>query len=489
MGFFSRRRRHDPKTAQISVPKFEPSQSPEKRIDIATTLQYGRATGLPALADFVREFTLDHMLQGKLAYADDRADILLTCGSTDGFSKVVGCLGSPGDSMLVEEVTYPNALQTATPYGIRAAPVRMDRDGMMVDGPGGLRDVLENWDEERNGRRPHLMYTVTIGQNPTGVLLKRQRRRQIYELCDAHDVVIIEDDPYWHLQFTAESHRKPAAGEKPTYPFLAALEPSFLTIDTAGRVVRLDTFSKTIAPGCRMGWITAQKPIIAALVGATETSTQQPSGFAQGMVAELLCRSWGMDGWVAWLESLRDAYEERMLAMADILESGKELITVVSRDDLEVVERTQLYSFAKPDGGMFVWVRMNLRSHPAYRCFLARGNTKADLMAKLWDWNVLTQLVLASPGGIFAAAEGEPRDKADECFRFSFAAIELDEVKSATARWLKGTSEFWRLQAWEIEKIGEDETVVGAPGAAAAKREGGRMGRVLGRQDETGGRV
>ncbi|KAI5852392.1 pyridoxal phosphate-dependent transferase [Tricharina praecox] len=477
--FFSRRRREkDPKTSHISIPKFEPSQPAEKRIDVATTLQYGRATGLPALADFVREFTFAHMMQGQLAYAEDQADIVLTCGSTDGFSKIVQCFGTAGDSMLVEEFTYPNALQTAAPFGISTAPVRMDEGGMMVDGPGGLRDVLENWNVEKSGRRPHLMYTVTIGQNPTGITLKRQRRKEIYELCDRFDVLILEDDPYWHLQFTPESHNLPSDTET-KYPFLAALELSFLSIDTSGRVIRLDTFSKTIAPGCRMGWITAQKPIIAAIVAATESSTQQPSGFVQGMVAELLCRAWGMDGWVAWLESLRDVYEERMVSMTAILEEGKEIITVTSRDDLEVVERTQLYSFNKPEGGMFVWIRMDVSSHPAYKAFISRGNSKADMLTKLWEWNAVTQLALPCPGGMFTGGE-KCRDKADDYFRFCFAAIELEEVKAATSRWVQGTEKFWHLKAWEIEKIGEAESVIGT-GANKRGQDGGWGGWIGGK--------
>jgi DNA-binding transcriptional MocR family regulator len=398
------------------------------------------------------------MLQGQLGYSRDQADILLTCGSTDGFSKIVGVLGSPGDNMLVEEFCYTNAVQQAQPFGIGTAPVRMDGEGMMVDGPGGLRDVLENWDEKKKGRRPHFMYTVSIGQNPTGATIKKQRRKAVYELCERFDVVIVEDDPYWHLQYTAESHNLPKGT---TYPFLAALELSYLTIDRSGRVIRLDTFSKTVAPGCRMGWITAQKPLIETLAAATEQSTQQPSGFVQSMVAELLCRSWGMDGWVTWLQSLRDAYEERMQGMCTILSEGQETIVTVSQeDDIEVVSKTQLYSFTKPDGGMFVWVRINITEHPAYREFIKRGNTKKDMVMKLWDWGAITQKALASPGGIFAGDE-DCQDKADEFFRFCFAAIELEEVKDATKRWVAGIKAFWELKAWEIEKIGEEETVVG----------------------------
>ena len=118
-----------------------------------------------------------------------------------------------------------------------------------------------------------------MGHNPTGGVLSVERRRSIYALCCKYDVIIIEDDPYWYLQYPSvnviESQSRdrgnvptPKAHERPRstgYAFLDSLVPSFLDFDTEGRVVRLDTFSKTIAPGCRLGWITAQPAIIEQL--------------------------------------------------------------------------------------------------------------------------------------------------------------------------------------------------------------------------------
>jgi DNA-binding transcriptional MocR family regulator len=115
-----------------------------------------------------------------------------------------------------------------------------------------------------------------MGHNPTGVLLSLGRRKQIYALCSEYDVLIVEDDPYWYLQYPSavveqsKSRNQPVPGDrqdrKPDkssgYPFLDSLVPSFLSIDTDGRVVRLDTFSKTVAPGCRLGWITAQPEFV-----------------------------------------------------------------------------------------------------------------------------------------------------------------------------------------------------------------------------------
>ena len=304
---------------------------------------------------------------------------------------------------------------------------------------------------------PHFMYTITVGQNPSGGTLNRRRRREIYALCEKYDILIIEDDPYWHLQYTESSHQKKEGAE---YPFLAALEKSYLSIDVSGRVIRLDTFSKTIAPGCRLGWITAQKPIINAILAATETSTQQPSGFVQCMVAELLCRSWKMSGWIKWLESLRDVYEKRMRVMAGALEGGKEVILVTpASSDLDIITKSNMYSFSIPDGGMFVWVHVHIANHPAYHSFLARGNTKAQAMQKLWEWIAITEKSVASPGGVFAGHESTASD-ANERLRLCFSAIEIDQVLDATERWVNGVRTFWNLNARQIEEVGLDSDVV-----------------------------
>ena len=138
----------------------------------------------------------------------------------------------------------------------------------------------------------------SIGHNPTGGTISVQRRKDIYKICVNFDVLIIEDDPYWYLQYPSANKcvssrssltSTPIAPAKSSgYPFLDSLVPSYLSVDYQGRVIRLDTFSKTVAPGCRMGWITTQPALCERLLRITETSTQQPSGFVQSVIAELI---------------------------------------------------------------------------------------------------------------------------------------------------------------------------------------------------------
>lgn len=233
-----------------------------------------------------------------------------------------------------------------------------------------------------------------IGQNPTSGTLSVQRRKAIYAICVEFDVVIIEDDPYWYLQYPSANessfaHRnRPADNAHPNhpnaepqkpqkssgYPFLDSLVPSYLSVDYQGRVVRLDTFSKTVAPGCRLGWITTQPKLCERLLRITETSTQQPSGFVQSMIAELIMgphdpkhgrgggksdEGWQVDGWVRWLQGLRGNYERRMQTMCSIFEEGKELVRSGRRKSIDnewsVVDKVPLFDFRWPLGGMFVW--------------------------------------------------------------------------------------------------------------------------------------
>jgi hypothetical protein len=151
------------------IPKVSDTSDVLKRIDLATALQYGTAAGYPPLHSFIRQFVREN-LHPNVPYAGG-PETILTCGATDGFSKVVEAFANTWneerdwirerEGILCEEFAYMNAIQTVTPRGINVVPVAMDTEGMMVAGKGGLANVLENWDFSR-GKRPHLMYTVTL---------------------------------------------------------------------------------------------------------------------------------------------------------------------------------------------------------------------------------------------------------------------------------------------------------------------------------------
>ncbi|KAF1998182.1 aromatic amino acid aminotransferase 1 [Amniculicola lignicola CBS 123094] len=479
----------DPPSSRMVVPHDSGIPDPLRMIDLKSALQYGTAQGYPALYYFIRQFTREN-LHPSVPYVGG-PEIILTCGSTDGFSKTIQALSNewsashdpvnerPG--LLVEEYCYMNAVQTAKPRGLNIVSVAIDDEGMMAKGKGGLEDVLDNWDFTR-GRRPHLMYTVTIGQNPTSGTLGVDRRLEIYALCVKYDIIIVEDDPYWYLQFPTSSpsavHPKPAKSSG--FEFLDSLIPSYLSMDYQGRVVRLDTFSKTVAPGCRLGWITAQPKLIERILRITECSTQQPSGFVQSMIAELLMgpqgssdpgrggaadgSGWKVDGWVRWLEGLRGNYERRMNDMCDELDAGKYLVKAGRRnsfdeiadeqDDWAVLEKAKIYDFVRPLGGMFVWVRFDFSTHPLRKVVDAKRLSQA-----LWVyWTAKPYQVLVAPGSMFAPTE-EIRDQdAFNCIRLCFAACPVEDVKPISKRVSDGAQAFWRIKKKEaIDKLLEDD--------------------------------
>ncbi|KAI9722986.1 MAG: hypothetical protein M1812_001435 [Candelaria pacifica] len=514
-----------PETSTVSrvlVPKASNATDALLKIDVTSALQYGTSQGYPPLYSFLRQFTREN-LHPKVPYAGG-PEIVLTSGNTDGFAKTLEALSNEWneekdwirerEGMLVEEYAYMNAVQAARPRGLNIVPVGMDEEGMRASGKDGLEDVLFNWNVNK-GKRPHLLYTVTIGQNPTGGVLSVQRRKDIYKLCKKYDILIIEDDPYWYLQYPSAAaanqardssvplrttHISPAT-RQPTssgFPFLDSLVPSFISVDTEGRVIRLDTFSKTIAPGCRLGWITAQPALIERLLRITETSTQQPSGFVQSVVAELIMgphspsdggrggdkdgKGWSVRGWVRWLEGLRGEYERRMGTMCSILEEGRFLVDENTqrqrrasspriyndendnndnKDDWTLLTRgAKMYDFTWPLGGMFVWVELNLSTHP-----LANRIEAPKLAHALWvHLTTKPYLVLVSPGSIFAPTPEIAEEKAWRFFRVCFAAVSVEEVERSSRAFVQGVCDFWRMQG-EVGNHIVDE-ILGTEGQA-----------------------
>jgi len=351
-----------------------------------------------------------------------------------------------------------------------------------------------------------------MGHNPTSGVLSLERRREIYEICSRYDVIIIEDDPYWYLQFPSAEVEEAKARNKPNpefkaantlpkksgHPFLDSLVPSFLNIDFDGRVVRLDTFSKTIAPGCRLGWVTTTPAIAERIIHVGESGTQQPSGFVQVLVAESimgpqpeaatsvfasrtraeqrLFTGWKTEGWVRWIAGLRGEYERRMNTMCKLLEEHAYQLkqSTPTRDgdsDWGVITKTQLYEFEWPRGGMFLWLKIHFEAHPLFMATGSQGNVidgPALSTALMMFLTHKPYLVLVSPGMMFSATPQIAVERGWAYYRLCFAA-ETDEMISAcSTRFGQGVQKFWR-----IKKIAELEALLDeATGLEAEEADG-----------------
>lgn len=155
-------------SSHLVVPKDSKTPQVVRKIDLNTALQYGTAQGYPPLYNFLLDFTRKN-LHPNVPYLNG-PDICLTVGNTDGFSKALQAFNNEWNAqknlieekegLLCEKYAYMSAVQAAVPRGMNIVPVAVDAEGMLAEGEGGLKDVLENWDASQ-GKRPHMMYTVT----------------------------------------------------------------------------------------------------------------------------------------------------------------------------------------------------------------------------------------------------------------------------------------------------------------------------------------
>ncbi|PPQ63863.1 hypothetical protein CVT24_009489 [Panaeolus cyanescens] len=437
-------------TLPITIPKYT---SDPASINLATALQYGMARGLPQLQDFVKKFS-------KVVYqpAYEGYAVLLHAGNTDGWAKVVNTLCNPGEGVLVSEWTYPSAIATMQPYGIRPVKVGMDGEGMSST---SLREVLGGWDaEERGMPRPHVMYIVPVGQNPTGATMHAQRKKEIYDLCVEFDVIIVEDDPYYFLQEGpyAPPHKRSqmrnVMDSVSDEEYIASLVPSFLRFDYQGRVIRLDTFSKTIAPGSRLGWYTCHPLFAERIERVAETSTQQPCGFGQSIITSLLL-NWGLPGYFRWLRGIRAQYTDRRDYLLDCFQEKFHLETCTSPMSIwdgsvsyaayaktsrgsDEKQRGPMFSFVPPTSGMFLWIRMHFENHPRFK-----DENEETLEQKLWVALAEAGLLIG-PGVMFSADPPNENVKASGHFRLSFSNSENEELKKAVDIFSTVTRKFFK---------------------------------------------
>lgn len=355
-------------------------------------------------------------------YAD--WDVCLTAGSTSALEIAVRMFAEKGHYVITEEYTFSSAIETVAPLGCRMLGIKMDGDGML---PDDLDHVLSTWDETaRNAPKPFLVYTVPTGQNPTASTQPLERRKQLYAVAEKHDLFILEDEPYFFLQMdpfvsgVVHEVPQPFAPQVPVAQFLKQLVPSYLSLDTSGRVLRLDSFSKIIAPGSRTGWVTGSKQVIERFIRHSEVSVQNPAGFAMVHLYNLLERNWGHAGFLEWLMFIRAEYTRRR----DIIINACE--THLPRE---------ICSWQPPMAGMFHWVKVDVSKHPLYASRrLPDGSVSYDTLLEIEEAMFLAaaaQSVLIARGSWFRAERGSDTEL---FFRTTFAAAPADKMTEAIRR-------------------------------------------------------
>jgi 2-aminoadipate transaminase len=334
----------------------------------AEALQYSTTEGFLPLR---KTIAANLQRYGILATPDN---VMLTSGSQQALDLIAKLLINRGDRVLVEAPTYLGALQAFNVFGPDYVPVSIDDDGLRTD---QVEDAL------RAG--PKFMYILPNFQNPSGVTLSLQRREELVYLSDKYGVPIVEDDPYGQLRYEGQH-----------LPPLVVLDRENLRHDdgySLGNVIYLSTFSKTLAPGLRLGWIVAPQEVIAKLVQLKQGADLHTSTFVQ-MVAYEVARDNFLDEHV---KLIRQVYGERRDVMLQAL------------DEFFPHEVT----WTRPHGGLFLWVTLPERADCNE---LLKDAIKAD--------------VAFVPGDCFYSNEGEGVRN----FRLNFSNATPDQIREGIRR-------------------------------------------------------
>ncbi|QTH44379.1 PLP-dependent aminotransferase family protein [Cohnella sp. LGH] len=272
-------------------------------------LQYGLTEGFLPL----RESICKWMAPKGVTITPD--DLLITTGSQQAIDLLTRIYIDPGDVILVEKPTYLSALQVFRSYGAELVSVETDEDGIVLD---DLAAKLKQYS-------PKLVYVIPTFSNPTGKAWSLERRKGVLELCRANDALILEDDPYGELKFGDASL---------TYPSLFSLDAH----PQGSCVVYTSTFSKTVAPALRTGWVMADPEIVRHMARAKQAADLHSSSMDQQALHQLI-EHFDLAGHI---EFVRKEYEARMRQMANLL----------SQQDWPGV------TWNEPKGGMFFWLQL-----------------------------------------------------------------------------------------------------------------------------------
>jgi len=315
----------------------------------AVALQYGSGQGVPLLREQILEVMA---LEGIKANADD---VVVTTGSQHALELVSKLFLDPGDVVLAEGPSYVTALVIFKSYQAEVEHVPMDEHGLI---PQALREHIARL--KAAGKTMKFLYTIPSFHNPAGVTLSWERRLEILEIARSNNILVLEDNPYGLLYF---DHPAPDA---------------MRSVEQEG-VIYLGTFSKTLAPGFRVGWALAPHAIREKLVLANEAAVLSPSSFTQLVISQYLSTA----NWKEQINTFRGVYEERKNAMISAL--GENLPGM---------------SWTNPNGGFYVWLTL-----------------PEQLDSKAMLPRAVKELVAYTPGtAFFADGEGKRNMRLSFCY-------------------------------------------------------------------------
>jgi 2-aminoadipate transaminase len=340
----------------------------------ASALQYGATEGYEPLRELIATNMSRYGIKAKVE------NVLITSGSQQALDLIGKLFINAGDRVLVEAPTYLGALQAFNIYGAEYESVPIDENGLRTD-------LME--EPLRSG--PKFMYVLPNFQNPAGTTLSEVRRHELVLLADRFGIPIVEDDPYGQLRYEGEH-----------LPPLVVLDRENLRRDNGysiGNVIYLSTFSKTLAPGLRLGWIVAPPEVIRKLVQLKQGTDLHTSTFTQ-FVAYEVARDGFLDQHV---KLIRKIYRERRDVMLQALQEFF----------------PPAVTWTHPHGGLFLWVT------------LPEG---LDIKAILKS--ALEQNVAFVPGDSFYANDGPNHDggEGSRHMRLNFSNAAPEQIREGIRR-------------------------------------------------------
>lgn len=349
------------------------------REDGRAALQYGPSEGHRPLRAYLAE-----RLAGRGIQAAPE-QILITSGSQQALDLIGKALLTRGDRVLVESPSYVGALQSFSTREVGYLPVGMDDQGLLVEDAAALLAgqplrhahgaTLDGAEADTHaGPAPSLAYTVATFQNPSGVTMSLERRKALLALCAGRQMPLIEDDPYGELRFEGDE------------------VPAIRSLPGGEGTIYLGTFSKVLAPGLRIGWMVAPKPLIARCVLAKQAADLQSDSLTQRALLHF-CANNDTEEIVT---RLRVLYRERRDAMLDALARH---FPAEAR-------------WTRPEGGLFIWVTLPQGVHD--RALLS---------------DALAQRVAFVPGSAFHI-DGQ----GSNCLRLSFSVSSPERIEEGIAR-------------------------------------------------------
>ena len=320
--------------------------------DWKTALSYGVGIGHPGLCAWLAE---RHDLSGP-------EQVMVTNGSLEAGSMLFRHLLKPGDRVVVEQPSYDRTLLMLREIGVEFVPIKLEDDGIDVDsveaalaeGPIKLAHIIPNF------------------QNPAGYTLSDAKRRRLVALAEEHSFMIFEDDPYRELSF----------GEDPP--------PTMLSMDRADKVVHGSSFTKTVSPGVRVGYLAGPSGLIAELATVANNTYISPNMLSGSLVLEL-CKSGGLDKNIAKVK-------------VDLGERRDTLVEALGRHLPDA-------RFVVPGGGYFLWAD------------LGDGANSIELAKRAKEAGAPF-----IPGSDFMLKGGET------CMRFSFASVPPELIDEGVRR-------------------------------------------------------